>query len=90
MAATREEILAEIRNQLEVIKVADAQEATPDNTWSDLDVDSLDLVELVKALEDRFGIEISDEKLKPIASVGDAIDLVLDLLGGDGDDKVAA
>jgi acyl carrier protein len=70
------EILEEIRNQLEAIKVPGAREATADNTWDDLDVDSLDLVELVKALEDRFGVTIGDDDLKPIKTVGDTIDLV--------------
>ncbi|MEA2218481.1 MAG: hypothetical protein QOJ35_1107, partial [Solirubrobacteraceae bacterium] len=46
MAVTENDVLEEIRDQLESIKVPGAREATPDNTWSELDVDSLDLVEL--------------------------------------------
>ena len=80
MAITENDVLEEIRDQLESIKVPGAREATLDNTWSDLDVDSLDLVELVKALEDRFGITISDDDLKPIESVGDAISLTVRLV----------
>jgi acyl carrier protein len=80
MAVTENEVLEEIRDQLESIKVPGAREASPENTWSDLDVDSLDLVELVKALEDRFGITISDDDLKPIESVGDAIALTIRLV----------
>jgi acyl carrier protein len=79
MAVTENEVLEEIRDQLESIKVPGAREATPDNTWSELDVDSLDLVELVKALEDRFDITISDDDLKPIESVGAAIQLTMRL-----------
>ncbi len=79
MAITEQEVLEEIRDQLEAIKVPDAREATPENTWTELDVDSLDLVELVKALEDRFEITISDDDLKPIESVGDAIALTIRL-----------
>jgi acyl carrier protein len=79
MAVTENDVLEEIRDQLESIKVPGAREATPDNTWSELDVDSLDLVELVKALEDRFGITISDDDLKPIESVGAAIELTMRL-----------
>ena len=79
MAVTETEVLEEIRDQLESIKVPGAREATPENTWSELDVDSLDLVELVKALEDRFGITISDDDLKPIESVGAAIELTMRL-----------
>ena len=79
MAITETEVLEEIREQLEAIKVPGAQDATPDNTWAELDVDSLDLVELVKALEDKFGVTISDDDLKPIESVGAAIDLTMRL-----------
>ena len=49
-----------IRDELDAIKVPGAEDAEPEQTWSDLDVDSLDLVELVKALEDRYGIPIAD------------------------------
>jgi acyl carrier protein len=79
MVVTENDVLDEIREQLEAIKVPGARDATPDNTWSELDVDSLDLVELVKALEDRFNITISDDDLKPIESVGDAIALTMRL-----------
>ena len=58
---TDDQILAEIRNELEGMRVPDAQEATLESEWSDLDVDSLELVELVKALEDRYCIQIADE-----------------------------
>ena len=80
MAVTENDVLEEIRDQLESIKVPGAREATADNTWSELDVDSLDLVELVKALEDRFDVTISDDDLKPIESVGAAIALTMRLV----------
>jgi acyl carrier protein len=79
--ATGDEVLAAIREELAAIKVPGAEEATAETTWADLDVDSLDLVELVKALEDRFGVSISDDRLKGIASVGDAIEVVEGLRG---------
>lgn len=70
------DILQAIRDELAAIKVPGAETAEPETTFEELDVDSLDLVELVKALEDRFGVEISDDDLKGITSVGDAIKLV--------------
>ncbi len=73
---TEEQILQAIREELKRIKVPGAAEAGMDSDWGELDVDSLDLVELVTALEDRFGIKIEDEELKGIASVGDAVRLV--------------
>ena len=81
MAVNENDVLEEIREQLESIKVPGAQDAGPADTWTDLDVDSLDLVELVKALEDRFDVQIADPDLKGIASVGDAITLVERLQG---------
>lgn len=78
---TEQEILDAIRAELAEIKVPGAEEATAETTWADLDVDSLDLVELVKALEDRYEVQIADGDLKKIASVGDAIGLVQQLAG---------
>jgi acyl carrier protein len=77
---TEEQVLARVREELAAIKVPGAEDATMETQWSELDVDSLDLVELVKALEDRFGITISDDDLKPIESVGDAISLTIRLV----------
>jgi acyl carrier protein len=73
------DILQAIREELDAIKVPGALEAEAGQTWQDLDVDSLDLVELVKALEDRFGVAIVDGRLKEIKTVGDAISLVQEL-----------
>ncbi|MEA2303702.1 MAG: acyl carrier protein [Solirubrobacteraceae bacterium] len=70
------DVLQTIRDELDAIKVPGAQDATPETTWADLDVDSLDLVELVKALEDQYEVQIADGELKKIESVGDAIRLV--------------
>jgi acyl carrier protein len=42
----------------------------------DLDADSLDLVELVMALEETFDIEVAEEELKEIRTVGEAFDLI--------------
>jgi acyl carrier protein len=43
----------------------------------DLDADSLDLVELVMGLEERFDIEVPEEDLEGVTTVGQAVDLVL-------------
>jgi acyl carrier protein len=42
----------------------------------DLGADSLDLVELIMAFEDKFGIEIGDEDAEKIITVGDALDYI--------------
>ena len=78
---TEQDVLEAIRAELTAIKVPGAEDATAASTWSDLDVDSLDLVEVVKALEDRYEVRIADARLKGIESVGDAVTLVRELVG---------
>ncbi|MDQ1477192.1 MAG: acyl carrier protein, partial [Actinomycetota bacterium] len=43
----------------------------------DLDADSLDLVELVMGLEERFDIEVPEDDLEGVTTIGQAVDLVL-------------
>ena len=47
----------------------------------DLEVDSLGVVELLMALEDTFGVSIPDEEAESIATVGQAVDVVMEKLG---------
>ena len=42
----------------------------------DLGADSLDIVELVMALEEEFGVSIPDEQAEKIKTVGDAVDFI--------------
>jgi acyl carrier protein len=72
---TQDEVLEAIKEEMAAIKIPGAESATLGSTWADLDVDSLDLVELVKAIEDRFDITIVDGELKEISGVGDAVAL---------------
>jgi acyl carrier protein len=52
-------------------------EVSRDSTFEDLDVDSLDLVELAQIVEDKFGTELQGEDVKDLRTVGEAIDLVV-------------
>lgn len=55
----------------------DADEVTAEASFTDdLGADSLDIVELVMAFEEEFGIEIPDEDAEKIARVQDAIDYI--------------
>ena len=54
-----------------------AEQITPEASFSDdLGADSLDLVELVEAIEAEFAIQIDDEELADIRTVGEAYDIV--------------
>jgi acyl carrier protein len=55
----------------------DEQEITPDASFTeDLGADSLDIVELVMAFEEAFGIEIPDEDAEKITRVREAIEYI--------------
>jgi acyl carrier protein len=70
MADTFAEIKAIVKELLGV----DEAKITPEARFrEELEADSLDLVELIMAFEDKFGAEISDEDAQKITTVGDAV-----------------
>ncbi len=70
MADVYEEVKAIIVDLLGV----DESKVTPEARFrEDLEADSLDLVELIMALEDKFNQEISDEDAQSITTVGEAV-----------------
>jgi acyl carrier protein len=48
----------------------------PDSRFEELDIDSLDLVELGQVIEDEYGIEITDKDMDAIATVQDVVEFV--------------
>ena len=57
-------------------------EIKPESSFiEDLGADSLDIVELVMAMEEEFEVEIPDEEAENIKTVGDAVDLVVSRAG---------
>ena len=55
---------------------ADPAALSRDATLEDVDVDSLDLVELTQVVEERYSIDLESEDFKQIKTVGDVVDLV--------------
>ncbi|MDO9574189.1 MAG: acyl carrier protein [Candidatus Contubernalis sp.] len=49
----------------------DEEEVKKETSFKDLNADSLDIVELVMAMEEEFDLEISDEQVEKIKTVGD-------------------
>jgi acyl carrier protein len=66
---------------VEVLSVEADQVTIEASFGDDLDADSLDLVELVMALEEEFGIEVPEDDLQDIRTVGQAYELVTGKLG---------
>jgi acyl carrier protein len=75
----RDEVLALVRRHLAEeleVEIEKIDEGT--RFKEDLDADSLDLYELVMELEDTYGISVSEEQAARIATVGDAVEFVLE------------
>ena len=62
---------------VEVLSVEADQVTREARFAEDLDADSLDLVELVMALEEEFGVSVEEEELEGIETIGAAYDLVV-------------
>lgn len=77
MAASREEILDQVKEILvEKLDVDEASVTEEASLRDDLGADSLDLVELIMDLEERFGVKISDEDAQGITTVAEAVDFI--------------
>jgi acyl carrier protein len=77
MAMTDAEILDGLSEIIDEIAGVPADEVTPDKTFvDDLDIDSLSMVEIAVAAQDKFGVEIPDDQLKDLKTVQDVITYV--------------
>jgi acyl carrier protein len=78
----REEALSALREVAVEVLSVDPDAVVEDARFKeDLDADSLDLVELVMALEEKFDVSIPEDDLDGINTVGNALDLLLGKLG---------
>ena len=74
MALTQEEVLAGVKEIVVEVAGVDASTIEMNKSFNDdLDVDSLSMVEVVVAAEEKFGVKIPDEAVTQMATVGDAV-----------------
>ena len=74
---SQQEILAELAQIVNEIAGVPVGDVTPNKGFlDDLDVDSLSMVEIATAAEDKFGIRIPDDDLKDLKTVGDAVSYI--------------
>ena len=78
-----QEILAGLGEIVEEIAGVPADEVTPSKSFvDDLDIDSLSMVEIAVAAQDKFGVEIPDDQLKDLSTVQDVVTYVAKNAGG--------
>lgn len=78
MALTVDEVLAGIKEIVVEVAGIDANIIAMDKKFTDdLDVDSLSMVEVVVAAEEKFGVKIPDEEVTKMATVGDAVNFIV-------------
>jgi acyl carrier protein len=78
-----QEILAGLGEIVEEIAGVPADEVTANKSFvDDLDIDSLSMVEIAVAAQDKFGVEIPDDQLKDLTTVQDVVTFVSKNAGG--------
>jgi acyl carrier protein len=71
---TEQEILEGLGEIVEEIAGIDPGDVQPDKSFvDDLDIDSLSMVEIAVAAQDKFGVEIPDDELKDLKTVKDVV-----------------
>ena len=78
MAHSAEEVLAGLAGIVEEVAGIPASSVLMDKSFTDdLDVDSLSMVEVVVAAEEKFGVKIPDDEVKNLVTVGDAVNFIV-------------
>ncbi|MGQ0679025.1 MAG: acyl carrier protein [Actinomycetota bacterium] len=74
---TRQDVVEALKEVLVDRLKVEADTITEDaNLFEDLGLDSIDLMTVVMAVEERFSIEVSDEELEDVTTLGQAADLL--------------
>ena len=78
---TREEIFDTLRDALVELFELDAERITPQaNLYQDLEIDSIDAVDLIDHIKRQTGKELAAEEFKAVRTVGDVVEAVLQLV----------
>lgn len=78
MALNEADVLAGLKEIVEEVAGVPAASIEMSKSFTeDLDVDSLSMVEVVVAAEERFGVKIPDDQVAELATVGDAVNFIV-------------
>ncbi|HEX8995436.1 MAG TPA: acyl carrier protein [Ktedonobacterales bacterium] len=78
-SVSKEEILTQLRPIIaEQLGVEESEVKEDASFTDDLNADSLDLVEMIMSLEEKFHVQINDEDAEQIKTVGQAVEFIYD------------
>ena len=78
MALSQDEVLSGIKDiVVEIAGISGDQVAMEKKFTDDLEVDSLSMVEVVVAAEEKFGVKIPDDEVTKMTTVGDAVNFIV-------------
>ena len=78
MALTQDEVLAGIRDIVVEVAGIDAAQVSMEKKFADdLEVDSLSMVEVIVAAEEKFSVKIPDDEVTKMATVADAVNFIV-------------
>ena len=76
------DVLAGVKEIIVDLLGVDSEKVTPEARFlEDLEADSLDIVEMIMAFEDKYGREISDEEAQKISTVGEVVQYIEQQMG---------
>ena len=69
----QDDVLGDVATTLAALAGIDPSQATPERSFTDLGIDSMTMLEIIVALEDRFGLLIPDDEWSGFSTVGDLV-----------------
>ncbi len=70
------DVFAKVKTLVAEQLAIEEEEVSLKTTFEDIDADSLDVVELVMSIEEEFEMEISDEEVEKIRTIGDIVEYI--------------
>jgi acyl carrier protein len=73
---SKDEVMSGLGDAITKMFGTPRDEVVPDATWEELDIDSLDLVELAQVVEEDYDVQLAAADVKEVKTLGEAVDLI--------------
>lgn len=76
MTSSDDGILARLAGIIEEIADVPAADVRPDKSFAEMEIDSLTFIEVAVAIQDEFDVDVEDDQIKDLKTVGDVVALL--------------